>query len=155
KIKDYHTVIDLAIKAHTEIEFNNVIQLHIIELEKYQEQKKSAGKIELWLEFIINPEGEEMIKMARTQAELEEAVRQLRLLNADDEVREIAEAQEWAEYMRWYELHEEREEARTTGRKEEKKAIAKKMLEQKADIKFIMTCTGLTKKEIEELNLAV
>ncbi|MBO5349168.1 MAG: Rpn family recombination-promoting nuclease/putative transposase, partial [Clostridia bacterium] len=46
KIKDYHTVIDLAIKAHTEIEFNNVIQLHIIELEKYQEQKKSAGKIE-------------------------------------------------------------------------------------------------------------
>ena len=36
--------------------------------------------------------------MARTRAELEEAVRQLRLLNADEEVQQLADAEDWARY---------------------------------------------------------
>ena len=36
--------------------------------------------------------------MARTRAELEEAVKQLRLLNADEEVQQLADAEDWARY---------------------------------------------------------
>ena len=36
--------------------------------------------------------------MARKRAELEEAVRQLRLLNADEEVQQLADAEDWARY---------------------------------------------------------
>ena len=37
------------------------------------------------------------------------------------------------------------------GKNEEKIAIAKKMLEQKADIEFIKKCTGLSEEEIDSL----
>lgn len=33
------------------------IEIHIIELEKYKNQKKKTGQIDSWLEFFINPYG--------------------------------------------------------------------------------------------------
>ena len=41
--------------------------------------------------------------------------------------------------------------AYSNGLEQGKLAIAKKMLEQKADIEFIKTCTGLTEEEINKL----
>ena len=65
---------------------------------KYKRYKNQTGEIDPWLEFFINPYGEEVQNMARTRAELEEAVRQLRLLNADEEVQQLADAEDWARY---------------------------------------------------------
>ena len=139
-VNEYHTIIEFATKRHTEIEYEELIQMHIIELKKYVKQRKTLGKKELWLEFIINSKGREMEEMVRTKKELEEAVEQLKKLNADEEVRRIAMAEEWAEIDRISQLSEALEE--------EKLEIAKKMLAQGIAIEIIETVTGLSKEQI-------
>ena len=105
--------------------------------------------------------------MARTRAELEEAVRQLRLLNADEEVQQLAYAEDWARYdynsamseMKQKGLEAGLAEGKAKGLAEgkaegEKKAnlkIAQKMLEKKMDINLIAELTGLTEEEIKSL----
>ena len=78
--------------------------------------------------------------MVRTKKELEEAVEQLKKLNADEEVRRIAMAEEWAEIDRISQLSEALEE--------EKLEIAQKMLAQGIAIEIIETVTGLGKEQI-------
>ena len=109
--------------------------------------------------------------MARTRAELEEAVRQLRLLNADEEVQQLADAEDWARYDYNSAMSEMKEkglaagkaeglaegraeglaEGHAKGRAEERNELVKKMLEKKMDINLISELTGLTKEEIEKL----
>ena len=97
--------------------------------------------------------------MARTRAELEEAVRQLRLLNADEEVQQLADAEDWARYDYNSAMAEVKEKGlaaglakgRAEGRTEEKNELVKKMLEKKMNIDLISELTGLTKEEIENL----
>ena len=105
--------------------------------------------------------------MARTKAELEEAVKQLRLLNADEEVQQLADAEDWARYDYNSAMSEMKQKGLEAGLAEgkakglvegkaegEKKAnlkIAQKMLEKKMDINLIAELTGLTKEEIKSL----
>lgn len=105
--------------------------------------------------------------MARTRAELEEAVRQLRLLNADEEVQQLADAEDWARYDYNSAMAEMKEkglaaglaegrakglaEGRAEGRNEAKKELVKKMLKKEMNIDLISELTGLTKEEIENL----
>ena len=101
--------------------------------------------------------------MARTRAELEEAVKQLRLLNADEEVQQLADAEDWARYDYNSAMAEVKEKGLAAGlaegrakglaegRTEEKNELVKKMLEKKMDINLISELTGLTKEEIKEI----
>lgn len=97
--------------------------------------------------------------MARTRAELEEAVRQLRLLNADEEVQQLADAEDWARYdynsamseMKQKGLEEGIEEGIVQGEKRTNLKIVRKMLEKKIDINLISELTGLTEEEIKSL----
>ena len=94
--------------------------------------------------------------MVRTKKELEEAVEQLKKLNADEEVRRIAMAEEWAEIDRISQLSEALQEGEMQGMAkgkeegiaEEKSKIAKKMLAQGIAIEIIETVTGLSKEQI-------
>ena len=89
--------------------------------------------------------------MARTRAELEEAVKQLRLLNADEEVQQLADAEDWARYDYNSAMSEMMEKGLELGEKETNLKIIKRMLEKKMDIDLISELTGLTKEEIESL----
>lgn len=97
--------------------------------------------------------------MARTRAELEEAVRQLRLLNADEEVQQLADAEDWARYdynsamseMKQKGLEAGLAEGKAEGEKKANLKIAQKMLEKKMDINLIAELTGLTEEEIKSL----
>lgn len=101
--------------------------------------------------------------MARTRAELEEAVRQLRLLNADEEVQQLADAEDWARYdynsamseMKQKGLEEGIAEGLEAGIAQGEKRtnlkIVRKMLEKKMDINLISELTGLTEEEIKSL----
>ena len=97
-IEEYHTVWHYREQNHKEKVLTKCTEIHILELNKYKKQKKKGGKIDPWLEFFINPYGEEVKEMARTREELEEAVRQYRILCADEEVQRIADAEDWARY---------------------------------------------------------
>ena len=162
-IQEYHTVWHYREKNHREKILTRNTEVHILELQKYKRHRKQTGELDPWLEFFINPYGKEVQNMARTRAELEEAVRQLRLLNADEEVQQLADAEDWARYdynSAMSEMMEKGLEAgraegqakgRELGEKETNLKIVKKMLEKKMDIDLISELTGLTKKEIENL----
>lgn len=85
------------------------------------------------------------------EAELEEAVKQLRLLNADEEVQQLADAEDWARYDYNSAMSEMMEKGLELGEKETNLKIIKRMLEKKMDIDLISELTGLTKEEIESL----
>ena len=84
----------------------------------------------------------------------------LKELSADERTRLIAEAQEKARrdeasrvnWAREEGRREGREEARQEGRREQTKNIARKLIKLNVPIDEIVEATGLTLKEIEELN---
>ena len=147
KIQEYHTVWHYREENHKEKILTKNTEVHILELQKYKRHKKQTGEIDPWLEFFIDPYGEEVQNMARTRAELEEAVRQLRLLNADEEVQQLADAEDWARYDYNSAMAEMERKGQEAGRNK----IVKKMLEKKMDINLISELTGLTKEEIKKI----
>ena len=166
-IQEYHTVWHYREENHKEKILTKNTEIHILELQKYRRYKNQTGEIDPWLEFFINPYGEEVQNMARTRAELEEAVRQLRLLNADEEVQQLADAEDWARYdynsamseMKQKGLEEGiaegiaegLEAGIAQGEKRTNLKIVRKMLEKKMDINLISELTGLTEEEIKSL----
>ena len=59
-----------------------------------------------------------------------------------------------ARYMTFLELlNDERETGRKEGQEEERKQIARNMLEQNMPVKDIMVCTGLTQEQIQALKM--
>ena len=68
-------------------------------------------------------------------------------------VREIKASREMgARYMTFLELlNDERETGRKEGQEEERKQIARNMLEQNMPVKDIIVCTGLTEEQIQNL----
>ena len=154
KNSNYHTQWIFKEKETNEI-LSEDLQIHIIELPKYIQQKKKIKKVEPWIEFLINPLSEEVENMARSKEELREAVEMLKKLNADDEVRRIAEAEERERLDRNTELYLAKEEGlaegKASGRAETKIEIAKQLLKADVKIDIIIQSTGLTKEEIEKL----
>lgn len=149
KHDEYHTIISLKTDRNERV-LEDTEEIHIIELNKYKERADKT-KIEPWLEFIINPNGKEVKEMARTMKELQEAVDQYLLLQADDDVRQLANAQIFASMDRASELAEEREEAKIEGQTKEKRKMAEKLLKRGTDINTIMDLTELSEKEIEKI----
>ena len=123
--KEYHTKIEFLVKTHAEIKFENLIEMHVIELSKYKKQR-AEGKKEPWLEFFTIENEEEMMEMARTQQELRAAVEQLKLLNSDNEVKTIAMMEEWHDYMDYMHMKEATEEAQKKGMKKRNKRAEEK-----------------------------
>ena len=131
-------------------------------------QKKKTNNVEPWIEFLINPLSKEVENMARSKEELREAVEMLKKLNADDEVRKIAEAEERERLDRNTELYLAKEEGLTEGKSiglkegrasglaegkaETKIEIAKQMLKSGEKLDLVMKYTGLSKEEIEKLH---
>lgn len=162
---EFHSVIELAVKKELSIDFNHIIELHVIELTKYKKYRQSGGKMIPWIEFIVNPFGKELLEMARSKEELAAAVKQLKELNADEEVRNIVEWEEWNEFWRADEIRCVREDGfeegikkgKKSGKKEGKKeaiiSVAQKMLDKGVNVEEIMEYTGLSKEEIEKLKV--
>jgi len=170
-IEQYHTIWNFREHVEKDRVLTDDIEIHIIEIPKYVKQKEKYGTIEPWLEFLVNPKGEEVQEAMKKYKTIQEAVDELNRLNANEEVRMLADLQFFAELDRNSQLHEMREEGlemgikegikegRKEGRKEgikegrneEKINIAKKMLELNLDIEIIINTTGLSKETIEKL----
>ena len=124
-------------------------EIYIIELSKF---KKFANNTELtnWVKFIINPEVIEMSEINNNET-LKKANTVLQNISNDEREQELAFKREL------YIMDQKAIEAAgfdkglEQGKKEEKIKIAKKLLEQNIDIDIIIEATGLTKKEIENL----
>ena len=134
------------------IELTNVFELDIIEMSKAEKMLKAgilkeSNSQKAWLEFLINPYSKEESKMENMSEEMKKAYEIWQNMNLSEEEREVAERRykdlAALEYAKEYEFQQ--------GKIENKKEIAKKMLEKNMDIEIIIEITGLTKEEIEKL----
>ena len=170
KNSNYHTQWLFKEKNTNEV-LSEDLQIHIIELPKYKNQKKKTNKMEPWIEFLIDPLSEGVKEMARSKEELREAVEMLKKLNADEEVRRIAEAEEMEKLDRNTEIYLAKEEGLAEGRasglvegraegrvsgiaegkSEEKVIIVKRLLKIGIDKKTIINATNLSEDEIEKI----
>jgi len=89
--------------------------------------------------------------MERSAQEIRAAVEQLKLLNSDPVVRDIAFKEQWDECIERMNLKDAEDKGEKAGRKKEKNETAKKLLEQGSDIEFVIKVTGLTRAEVEKL----
>ena len=138
------------------------LELHIIELKKLEvnnNQKVKQEKLTKWLKFILNPNEKEDLKMEEDE-DIKAARKVLEEISQDEKEREKARLRD--KYVR--EMNSSRNEGyaegkaeglsigRLEGKASEKMKIAKIMLKEGSDIKFIVKCTGLTEEEIKKIN---
>ena len=154
-IEDKLSVLD--IKAQLDEKTIVDIEMHFIELPKFK--KKNPGvenKIEQWLWTIIGEE--EKIEMAeKDNKEIKKAIEIVDTMSMDKRERELYEARLKGEFNYSISINvaknEGREEGEKIGKKKKQREIAKKMLSRKMPIEEIIEITGLTRKEIENINI--
>ena len=159
-IKKYITKWNLREEEYASVILTDVLEIYIIELEKFSKLTKTRANqnLNFWIDFIKNPEVVKMSKNEKDEKSLEEtknaickAKENLEKLSEDEHERYLAGLRE--KYIRdQYSIEAYGyDRGKEEGKNEEKIAIAKKMLEQKADIEFIKNCTGLSEEEIDSL----
>lgn len=82
---------------------------------------------------------------------VKKAEKELEYLSGDEETRRLAELREKAIRDELVAIAQARDEGKSEGIIQDKKEIAKKMIEKQLSIALIMEITGLTKEEIEKL----
>ena len=95
------------------------------------------------MQFIGNISKEGVEKAMEVNKEIKKAKEELEYLTGDEAQRRIAELREKA-------IRDEKANLRGV-REEEKKNIAKKMLQEKIDLNTIKKITGLTEEEIKNI----
>ena len=150
------------------------LDIAIIEIPKYKKYKGNNRKLEAWVKFIDEPEEVNMEEIKGDKA-LEEAKKLLEHISEDEYEQELAFkrdlflkdkiAIEAAGYDKGLEegikqgvqqgiqqgVQQGIQQGVQIGTQKGITEIAKRMLAQNKDIEFIIECTGLTKKEIENL----
>ncbi len=154
-IKKYHTEWKIREKDYGNCILTNDFEVDIIEipkLKKYSTNIENTQNKELqtWIQFLTNPNEME----AKTMEEIEEVKMAKEEL---DKIRQNKREERLAELRQKYIMDQNAIEeygydrGKEEGIKENRLEIAKKMLEQNATIEFVVTCTGLTKEQVEKL----
>ncbi len=147
---------------------SDLLQFHFVELSKYKEKpKKDMTRFEKWLDLLkfsdryksVEDLPEEMAK----EEGIAEALETMLYSNDNQEYREAMTSYEMAERDRVSDLEANLEKGRAEGREEgieigiekgedkKARAIAKNLLSINLAIEEIMTVTGLTKAQIQNL----
>lgn len=146
-IQQMHTVWNL----REENNKDNVLpglEYHFFELPKFRKSNPDlALKINQWL-ALIDTENKEWVEVAmKNNDNVKKAINKVDDFVADDETRILIELRE--KWQRDY--YNSIEDAKDEGRFNEKKIIAKRLLSKKYNINEIIEVTGLSEKEIKEL----
>lgn len=126
---------------HKNIELTDRLEIHIIELNKLQNEK-DIKKID-WLNFI---KGDEINMRKNIDKELKEAIEELERITKDPETRELY-------YQREKDLRDkisEIEEGREEGRTEEKTKLIKSMYENGVELETICKIAKIPKEEVKK-----
>ena len=157
---NYHEIARVRRDYNNE-ELSEKIEYHYIQLPKFLEQvTEIQNKEEQWLAYISNSlnknELEELFKMNRSIEEINKIVD---IVMTDDDVMDALNDRILARNLEMLKMAKVRqdgieqgkEQGIEQGKKEEQIKIARKLLENKADVKYVMDITGLTDEEIKEL----
>ena len=137
--KEYVSKTEIVLKEHKDYEVIKDLQWYF------------KDKLNQWLALIDN-EDRGMIKMAEEKNKtIKEAKKEVEYLTGEEEIKRLAELREkWAMDRR-----SEISDAREEGKKEEKLAIAKNMLNKGKSEEDILDFTGISKEELEKLKEAI
>ena len=122
------------------------LEFYIIEIPKLKRYKDLGEELTRWLKFIDNPEVLEMGEYKKSKT-LEKAKKEYEGFAGRDAAFWEAEA----ELRARADWNAELDLARSEGAEASQIEIAKNLLKEKVDIKIIISATGLSKEEIEEL----
>ena len=150
--KEYVSKTEIVLKEHKDYEVIKDLQWYFIELPKFRMSNPNMeDKLNQWLALIDN-EDRGMIKMAEEKNKtIKEAKKEVEYLTGEEEIKRLAELREkWAMDRR-----SEISDAREEGKKEEKLAIAKNMLNKGISEEDILDFTGISKEELEKLKEAI
>ena len=150
--KEYVSKTEIVLKEHKDYEVIKDLQWYFIELPKFRMSNPDMeDKLNQWLALIDN-EDRGMIKMAEEKNKtIKEAKREVEYLTGDEEIKRLAELREKWAMDRRSEISDAREEGIEEGKKEEKLAIAKNMLNKGKSEEDILDFTGISKEELEKL----
>ena len=162
EFKDSHTKWELLEKRRPNVIVFKNIEIHILEIPKLikysQETEERLGN---WIEFLIKPESERVKMGAKKDKNLKEAVEKLEVISGDERMQRIAELRLKYILDENTNIRTAREQGREEGREEGIKIeqqrridIIKNLLRLKIPIEQISEVTGLSKEEIEKINLA-
>ena len=154
--KEYVSKTEIVLKEHKDYEVIKDLQWYFIELPKFRMSNPDMeDKLNQWLALIDN-EDRGMIKMAEEKNKtIKEAKREVEYLTGDEEIKRLAELREKWAMDRRSEISDAREEGIEEGKKEEKLAIAKNMLNKGKSEEDILDFTGISKEELEKLKEAI
>ena len=155
EIEKYITQWNIREKENTHVVLTKVLEIYIIELEKYRENTNNK-ELDTWVKFLKNPE---VVTMSENNKAVKQAKKVLEEISQDEHERYLAELRQKyimdqkamidAGYDKG--LANGLAEGKKEGRKEKQKDIAKKLLRMGMKIEDIEKATDLTKEEIETL----
>lgn len=143
----YHTKWEIIESEKRITGLTEALEIHIIELPKIKGKEEEEDALLDWLYFLDNPASERTKKGMEKNKKIQDAKKELKELSQDERMRDIAFHQKLAEMDQQVRLRSATEEGQEIGRKK----VAKKMLEKKMNIPEIMELTGLTEKEIKQM----
>ena len=150
EVEKYITKWNIREEEYQKIVLTDVMELYIIELPKFEKYKEKTDNNTLnsWVKFIKNPE---VINMGEVNQEIKKAKEVLEEISSDEREIYLAELRE--KYIMDQKAIEEAgyDKGLKAGIRKNTMEIAKKMLQQKIDIKTISEVTQLTEEEIKKL----
>ena len=125
------------------------LELVILEIPKARRiiKKEKDNKIAQWLMFLDNPNSKEVTRIMGENKEIKEAVEELDEMSQDEELKRLAFLKE--KYIR--DEKSAQRYFREEGREENKRQIAKKMLDKNMPIELIAELTNLSEEEVKKL----
>ena len=169
EIKKYLTKWNIREEEYRNVVLTDVLELVIIKLPKYMRyaNKEKRKNLNLWLEFLNNPEVRMMLnendneEIKETKQAINKAQEKLEEISQNEHERYLAELRE--KYIRdqvavqEYGYIKGKEEGREEGRKEgeinSKRDIAKKLLKEGMTTEMVAKITELTVDEVEMISL--
>ena len=137
-------------RQYKNLQLTDKLELHYIQLPKFREKcKVISSKLDEWLTFISTNNLEELRMIDNKY--VKQATEELEYLTGDEAERRIAFLREKAIRDETSAINHATRLGKAEGKNEEKKEIAKKMLEKGCELSLIIEITGLTKEEIEKL----
>ena len=159
KVPKYATKWNFREENYPEVILTDAMEIYIIELPKLTRYVNNTNKerLNLWAEFIKNPEVKIMINEEDEKEIIETKEAMKKAQDRYDEVLRDKHEQELAELRLKYILDQNSirssgyEEGKEEGKKERAKEIVINLTKKGMDIEFIKDVTKLSEKEIEEI----
>lgn len=150
-IKKYHTKWNIREEEYQDIILTDDLEIHIIELPKYIQMKKNKQCANVWLDFLLDPNGKEVLQAMENSKELKEAGDKWREITADEIMRDRALRLEIAELDRNTALRNAENKGYKKGMATGFEQIVIRMFNQKISIEEISKYTELDIEKVKDI----